>query len=113
MADRSVAKLNFDRTEVTAPLNGWVANFGMRLGSSVTAGHPIFALDDTNLLHVDGYFEGTKLSGIAIGDPVHMRLIGETRNPQGQVESIASGIVGRERSSNNNLLAKATTCSRT
>jgi len=108
LADRDLAKLNLDRSEVTAPLNGRVTNFDMRPGDYVTAGHPVFALLDTDSLHVDGYFEETKLSRIVVGDPVRMRLIGDTQDMQGHVQSIASGIEDRERSSSSNLLANVT-----
>jgi multidrug resistance efflux pump len=32
------------------------------------------ALVDTDTLHVEGYFEETKLSRIHVGDPVNVRL---------------------------------------
>jgi RND family efflux transporter MFP subunit len=104
-ADRGVAQLNLDRTTVMATVNGVITNFDMRPGDYVTAGRPVTALVDTDSLHVDGYFEETKLPRIRVGDRAHVQLMGESRWLAGHVESIAGGIADRERSSGSNLLA--------
>ena len=63
------------------------------------------ALVDAASLHVDGYFEETKLPRIRVGDPVRVRLMGEGRDIAGRVESIAGGIEDRERAASSGLLA--------
>ena len=104
-ADRDVAKLNLERSEVHASVNGTITNMDLRPGAYVTAGRGVMALVDRDSLHVDGYFEETKLPRIRIGDPVAVRLMGERRDLTGHVESIAGGIEDRERGSSENLLA--------
>jgi RND family efflux transporter MFP subunit len=104
-AASDTARLNLDRTEVRAPVDGWVTNLDLRPGAYATAGRPVFALVDRQSLHVQGYFEETKLGRIAVGAPVRVRLIGETQWLQGHVDSIAAGIEDRERSGSSNLLA--------
>ena len=99
------ARLNLDRTEVRAPVDGWVTNLDLRPGAYATAGRPAFALVDRESLHVQGYFEETKLGRIAVGAPVRVRLIGETQWLEGHVDSIAAGIEDRERGGSSNLLA--------
>jgi RND family efflux transporter MFP subunit len=105
VADRGVAQLNLDRTTVKATVNGTITNFDMRPGDYVTAGHAVTALVDSDSLHVDGYFEETKLPRIHIGDAAQVQLMGEGHWLTGHVESIAGGIVDRDRSSGANLLA--------
>ena len=104
-ADRDVARLNLKRSEVLASVDGTVTNMDLRPGTYVAAGHGVMALVDRDTLHVDGYFEETKLPNIHIGDPVRVRLMGESRDLVGHVESIATGIEDRERGSSANLLA--------
>ena len=70
VADRAVAQLNLDRSEVYASVNGKISNMDLRPGTYVTAGKGVMALVDTDTLHVDGYFEETKLPHIQIGNRV-------------------------------------------
>jgi RND family efflux transporter MFP subunit len=105
VADRGVAQLNLDRTTVRATVNGTITNFDMRPGDYVTAGHAVTALVDSDSVHVDGYFEETKLPRIRVGDAAQVQLMGEGKWLTGHVESIAGGIADRERSSDTSLLA--------
>jgi RND family efflux transporter MFP subunit len=104
VADRGVAQLNFDRATVTAPVNGIITNFDLRPGNYVSVGRPVTALVDTDTLHVDGYFEETKLPRIRLGAPAHVQLMGETQWIAGHVQSIAGGIEDRERSTSGSTL---------
>ncbi|HTJ64451.1 MAG TPA: HlyD family secretion protein [Alphaproteobacteria bacterium] len=104
MVARDIAKLNLERTTVYAPVNGVLANVELRPGDYATAGRPLFALVDSDSLHIEGYFEETKLPRIRIGDPVSVRIMGEPRLLKGHVESIAGGIEDRERGPSGNLL---------
>jgi multidrug resistance efflux pump len=105
VADRGVAQLNLQRSEVRASVNGLVTNFDLRPGDFVDAGKPVFALIDTDSLHVDAYFEETKLPRIRVGDPARVHLMGESAVIEGRVVSIAGGIADRERAASANLLA--------
>ncbi|QHO76256.1 efflux transporter periplasmic adaptor subunit [Bradyrhizobium sp. CCBAU 051011] len=105
VADRALAKLNLDRSEVRASVSGIVTNMELRPGAYLTPGKGVMALLDTDTLHVQGYFEETKLQRIHIGDPVKVRLMGSSHVLQGTVESVAAGIEDRDRSAGSTLLA--------
>lgn len=105
LADQAVAKLNLDRSEVRAPVNGTITNMDLRPGVYVGAGKGVMALVDNDTLHVEGYFEETKLARIKIGAPARVRLMGDSRQLTGHVESIAAGIEDRDRGQGASLLA--------
>jgi RND family efflux transporter MFP subunit len=105
VADRAVAQLNLDRSDVRASVNGTISNMDLRPGAYVTAGKGVMALVDTDTLHVEGYFEETKLARIHAGERVRIRLMGEPVRLTGHVESIAAGIEDRDRADGANLLA--------
>jgi RND family efflux transporter MFP subunit len=104
-ATLEMARLNLARTEVKAPVSGWVTNFDLRPGAYATAGRPVLVVVDQQSLHVLGYFEETKIARIHAGDPVHVRLIGEAHQIEGHVDSIAAAIEDRERQTSSNMLA--------
>ena len=106
-ANRELAQLNLDRSEVRATVNGTISNLSLRPGDYVSAGTAKVALIDSDSLRVEGYFEETKLPRIHIGDEVHIHLMGQTEKLTGHVESIAYGIEDRERTSGS-LLANIT-----
>jgi RND family efflux transporter MFP subunit len=105
VADRAVAQLNLDRSEVHASVNGTITNMDLRPGTYVTSGKGVMALVDADTLHVEGYFEETKLARIRIGDKAQIRLMGEPVRLTGHVESIAAGIEDRDRAQGASLLA--------
>jgi multidrug resistance efflux pump len=105
VADRDIAKLNLERSEVRAPVNGRVTNVSLQPGAYVSAGRGVMALVDSDTLRVEGYFEETKLPRIYVGDPVTVHLLGESGTLRGHVSSIAGGIEDRERSEGATLLA--------
>ena len=104
-ADRDVARLNLDRSEVKAPVNGYITNLELRPGDWVAAGKPALALVDSDSFHIAGYFEETKLPRIHPGDRATVRVMGEAGTIEGHVDSIAAGITDRERGAGDNLLA--------
>ena len=99
------AKLNLDRTQVRAPIDGVVTNLSLRPGNYAAAGHSEFAVIDRSSLYVVGYFEETKLKRIKVGDPVRVRLMGEDVDISGHVNSVAGGIDERDGAAGANLLA--------
>jgi multidrug resistance efflux pump len=103
-AARDAAQLNLARTTVYAPLDGIVANAELHRGDYLTAGRTAMALVDISTLHVDGYFEETKLSRIHVGDRATVQLVGDPRLLAGHVESISPGIEDRERGPSGDLL---------
>jgi RND family efflux transporter MFP subunit len=105
LADQAVAKLNLQRSEVHAPVNGTITNMALRPGTYVSAGKGVMALVDSDTLHVEGYFEETKLPRIRVGAPARIRLMGDSQQLTGHVESIAAGIEDRDRAEGASLLA--------
>ena len=105
VADLGLAKLNLERSEVRASVNGVVTNMELRPGTYLTPGKGVMALLDSDTLRVEGYFEETKLPHIHLGDPVNVRLLGSDHMLRGRVESVAAGIEDRDRSAGTTLLA--------
>jgi len=104
-AQRDVARLNLDRTTIRAPVNGIVTNVELRPGDYATVGRQVLALLDTDTIHVDGYFEETKLPWIRVGDRALVHIMGIRATLHGSVESIDAGIEDRERSASSQALA--------
>jgi multidrug resistance efflux pump len=105
MVERDIAQLNLERSEVKAPVNGFVTNLELRPGDYLAAGRAALALVDSDSFHIAGYFEETKLPRIRPGDRATARVMGEAGVIEGHVESIAAGITDRERGASDNLLA--------
>ncbi|MCA8057375.1 MULTISPECIES: efflux RND transporter periplasmic adaptor subunit [Burkholderia cepacia complex] len=105
IAARNTARLNLGRTTIVAPVNGIAANVGLRPGDYLSAGHAAFGIADESSLHIDGYFEETKVEQIHIGDLASIQLMGSNRRLEGHVQSIAPGIEDRERAQSGGLLA--------
>ncbi len=103
-AARDVARLNLERTVVYAPTDGFLSDLTLRTGDYVTAGKPVLALIDSRSFRVEGYFEETKLSGLRIGMPVSVKVMGEPGALKGHIQSIAAGIEDRDRVAGANLL---------
>lgn len=105
VAARAAAALDLRRTEVHAPVNGIVTNLTLLPGDYVTAGKAVMALVATDTFRVEGYFVETKLPRIRVGAPASITLMGQTGTIRGHVDSIAAGIMDRERSDTSGLLA--------
>ncbi|MDQ0467417.1 efflux RND transporter periplasmic adaptor subunit [Labrys wisconsinensis] len=105
LANRDIARLNLERSEIHAPANGIITNMSLNPGDYVTAGKAVMALVDSDSLRVEGYFEETRLARIRLGDPVEIHLMGQAATLTGRVESIAGGIEDRERSDGSSLMA--------
>jgi multidrug resistance efflux pump len=56
------------------------------VGDYVVAGKPVLALLDTGSFRIDGYFEETRLRGVAPGQSVDIRLMGESAPLRGHGE---------------------------
>lgn len=104
LANRDLAKLNLERTQVTASVDGIVTDVQLRPGDYLTAGKPALALVYDGEVYVEGYFEETKLPRIHLGDPVRVSLMGSRSPISGHVESFAEGIADRDRTTSPNLL---------
>lgn len=92
-----LAALNLERTEVRSPADGRINDRTLRTGDHVSAGKPVLAVLDTTSFRIDGYFEETRLARVEAGQPVDIRLMGESRPLRGHVDSLAAGIEDRYR----------------
>jgi RND family efflux transporter MFP subunit len=106
IADRNVAKVDIERTEIRATVAGTVTNLDIHPGDYLAAGAQAMALVDTASLRVEGYFEETRLHRVTIGDRVRIRLMGDDAEIAGHVESIAAAIADDQRDDTGNLLPK-------
>lgn len=86
------AKVNLERTELHAPVNGYVTNLLSQQGDYANVGDKLVALVDSDSFWVAGYFEETSLPQIHVGDPATIRLMGYQHTITGHVDSIARGI---------------------
>ena len=58
------AELNLEFTQVRAPVDGYVTNLNLRLGSQAVANQPVLALVDVNSYWVDGFFRENSIANI-------------------------------------------------
>ncbi|TCV96235.1 multidrug resistance efflux pump [Luteibacter rhizovicinus] len=99
------AELNLDRTEVRAPVDGYVTNLDIRVGDYASAGGARMALIDSHSYWIYGYFEETKLPSLRIGDAVDIRLMSGGVHLKGTIDSIARGITDADNPTGSDLLA--------
>lgn len=107
-AGLDLAKLNLARATVRSTVNGFIANLELEPGDYASAGLQVMALVDTDSIHVDGYFEETKLPWIRCGDRADVHLMGVQAVLHGTVVAIAAGIEDRERNASSTDLANVT-----
>jgi RND family efflux transporter MFP subunit len=102
-AQLATARIDLQRTRVTAPETGTVSNLILNEGNYVNQGQPVVSLVQKSSFYVTGYFEETKLQKIHVGQNARVTLMsgGEM---QGKVTSIAQGIADTSVSSNSQLL---------
>lgn len=91
-ASLSQAEINLQRTEVRAPVDGYVTNLLMRVGDFAQTGSSNVSVIDEHSYWIDAYFEETKLTNVHIGDKVEAKLLGYEIPIEGTVESITGGI---------------------
>lgn len=104
LAQLDTARLNLHRTEVRAPVDGYVTNLNVFPGDFANRGEAAMALVDSHSFYVYGYFEETRLPLIRIGDKAEIRLMsGELL--MGRVDSIARGIYDRDNPESRELVA--------
>jgi membrane fusion protein, multidrug efflux system len=88
----TLARLNLEHANVTAPASGWVANISLRPGQVVAAGQPLFSLVEDGAWWVDGNFKETDIDRIRPGQPVSLSIDMYPGSVlSGTVESIGAG----------------------
>ncbi|MGR3801979.1 efflux RND transporter periplasmic adaptor subunit [Marinibacterium profundimaris] len=87
-----MAQLDLERTEVRAPVDGYVTNLRLRPGDYAVAGSPSITVIDEDSFGVTGYFRETQFERIHVGDTVRIKLMGTPDTITGHVESLGHGI---------------------
>ena len=105
MVEAETAKLNLARTEVRAPVDGYITNLSVHPGDYASVGRAMLAVIDKNSFWVYGYFEETKLHLLHRGDRVDIRLMDNAPMLKGHVESLARGISDHDNPTGHELLS--------
>ena len=104
-ADVESAQLNLEFTKLRAPVDGYVTNLNLRLGSQAVANQSALALVDIDSFWVHGYFRETFVGDIQPGDEAVVTLMSYPDTPlTGRVDSIGWGIAQDDGSTGFNLL---------
>ena len=99
------AELNLEFTQVRAPVEGYVTNLELRLGSQTVANQPALALVDVNSYWVHGFFKETLVGDIGKGDKAIVTLMSYPDKPlTGRVNSLGWGIAQQDGSTGEDLL---------
>jgi multidrug resistance efflux pump len=92
LANLEQARINFKRTQVRSPVNGYVTNLSAQLGNYADVGTLQLSVVNSDSYWVDAYFEETALSRIHEGDAATIKLMGYTPLLRGRVQGLARGI---------------------
>ncbi len=92
LANLEQARINFKRTQVRSPVNGYVTNLSAQLGNYADVGSLQLSVVNSDSYWVDAYFEETALSRIHEGDAATIKLMGYTPLLRGRVQGLARGI---------------------
>lgn len=104
-AELENAKLNLEFCEVRAPVEGYVTNLRLRLGSQAVANQPAIALVDINSYWVHGFFRENAIADMEPGDHAVITLLTYPDQPfAGVVDSLGWGIAQQDGSTGQNLL---------
>ncbi|PSF04618.1 HlyD family secretion protein [Marinobacter fuscus] len=103
-AELATARIDLERTRVTAPHNGTITNLSLREGNYATHGQPVLSLIKQDSFYVTGYFEETKLQMVHEGQSASIKLLSGREQLTGTVTSIARGIADANTASNSQML---------
>ncbi len=92
IATRDLAKIDLDRTAITAPSDGWVTNLNVYEGEFITRGSVAVALVQQHSFYVLAYLEETKLHGVQPGYRAEVTPLGSNVVLRGTVDSVAAGV---------------------
>ena len=99
------AELNLEFTRIKAPVDGYVTNLSLRLGSQAVANQPSLALVDTTSYWIDGFFKENSIADIQTGNRAIITLMTYPDIPvEGYVDSIGWGIAQQDGSTSFDLL---------
>ncbi len=92
LANLEQARINFKRTQVRSPVNGYVTNLSAQLGNYADVGSLQLSVVNSDSYWVDAYFEETALSRIHEGDAATIKLMGYSPLLRGRVQGLSRGI---------------------
>jgi hypothetical protein len=92
LANLGQARINFKRTQVRSPVNGYITNLTAQLGDYADVGALQLSVVNSDSYWVDAYFEETALGRIHDGDAATIKLMGYTPLLRGRVQGLARGI---------------------
>ncbi len=99
------AELNLEFAKVRAPVDGYVTNLNLRLGSQVVSNQAALAFVDINSFWIHGFFKETAIGNIAEGDRAIVTLMSYPDEPlEGRVDSLGWGIAQDDGSPGYDLL---------
>ena len=99
------AELDLEFTQQRAPVDGYVTNLNIRLGTQAVANRPVLALVDVNSYWIHGFFRENHIADIRVGDQAVVTLMTYPDRPlQGHVDSLGWGISQEDGSTGNALL---------
>jgi len=99
------AKLNLEFTLVKAPVDGYVTNLNLRLGSQAVENQPALALVDIDSFWIHGFFRENSIADMRKGDRAIVTLMTYPDKPlEGRVDSLGWGIAQEDGSTGFNLL---------
>jgi multidrug resistance efflux pump len=105
LADLEQAELDLEFTTVRAPVDGYVTNLNLRVGSQMVANQPALALVDVNSYWITGYFRENHIADIKPGDRAVVTLMTYHDEPlTGRVTSVGWGIAQDDGSTGFQLL---------
>ncbi len=91
------ARLNLEFTHFKAPVDGYITNLNLRIGSQAVANQPVLALVDINSYWIHGYFKETSISNIRKGNKAIVTLMSYPDTPiEGSVDSLGWGIAQQD-----------------
>jgi multidrug resistance efflux pump len=99
------AELDLEFTEVRAPVDGYVTNLNLQLGTQAVSNQPALALVDVNSFYVWGFFRENTIADIRAGDQTLVTLMTYPDRPiKGRVDSLGWGIAQQDGSTGVDLL---------
>jgi multidrug resistance efflux pump len=99
------AELDVEFTQVKAPVDGYVTNLSLRLGSQAVANQPALALVDINSFWIHGFFKENYIEDMREGDRAIVTLMTYPDKPlEGRVNSLGWGIAQDDGSTGFDLL---------
>ena len=92
-AEVQSAELNLEFTQKKTPVDGYVTNLNLRLGSQAVENQALLALVDVKSYWVVGFFKENYIEGIRKGDRAVLTLMSYRDKPiEGRVDSLGWGI---------------------